>query len=261
MRIVRTLTFVLGVASLTGALVHCGLLASEPSAPTSEGGPEDSGSLAALIADAGVCASPTGIAVCGGPYHCFPDGGALCDDCSLAISDMFTDAYSLGLCISPDLSGTPGLCSDDCVYVQLLDPRVLSHLPFEVGPLFAANGGGGRLRYADFSAWTGDALPPIPSCTIPGGAQGCGGSCAACAPDRTCTGRSPLHPIGLCVPTTGHGCSSKEACPGGQACFAWQTEPDAQADVNSYYAVCLPTKECESAAKMPGGGYCTNPQM
>ncbi len=260
MRFVRVLTFVLSVAGTAGAVVHCGLIAGEPAAPSAEGGADDGATLAALIADAGICASPSGIAVCGGPHHCFPDGGALCEECSLESSEMFTDAYSLGLCLTQKISGLPGECWDDCVYVQLIDPRVLASVPFEVGPLFAANGGGDRVRYADYSPWTGDALPPIPSCVIQGGAQGCGGSCPACAPDRTCTGRSPLHPIGLCVPTIGHGCSSKEACPSGQACFAWKTDADAQADVGFDYAFCLPTQECESAAKMPGGGYCTNPQ-
>ncbi len=260
----RKILLMLALTSLASTAAHCGQTVADVADSGIDGG--DGGAKAGrppadLIADAGLCASPSGWAVCEGPRHCFPDGGELCPECSLDVLKGFSDAYSLGVCFNTWNNAGPGgeTCGDECVYVQAVTPELWDSFPFDVGYLFTANGGADRVRYADMSFWTGAPLPPIHLCTVEGGVATCGGSCPACAAGRTCTGRSPIHPLGLCVPD--RGCNTKVPCPSGQSCFSFKVQADAQAIADSTYTFCLPTEECQAtAANLPGGGYCKDPQ-
>lgn len=208
------------------------------------------------------CVSPGGYAVCGGPNACYPASsvgpGTMCTHCPLTDG---TTQYTLGICSNDALPlGPPsGLCGDACVYIETLVPSQWNTLPIEVGFLFARNGAADRVRYADFSSWTGQDLPPISSCSGPSSVPTCGGSCAPCAPDQICTGRSPLHPLGLCVPKSFLlGCDRSHGwtCPSGDGCFVFSVQPEAQneADANGS---CLPVATCRAAATgLPGGGAC-----
>jgi hypothetical protein len=263
-------------AGASGGLgLECGLIASD----STGGGGQDSGVVDAgpsspplrdLIADAGICASPSGWAVCNGPNHCFPDAGVpLCVMCSTSdFTQAFKDAYAppaLGMCSNdaslPDFVIGAGCSFDECVNVEAFLPGRWGALPFEVGPLFAANGASDRVRYADMSFWTGDALPPVPSCSIGPGVQGCGGSCPPCANGLSCTGRSPLHPVGICASfqvSPQGGCTPEDVCPSGQSCFTFRVQPDAQAEANSN-GFCFSSEACKIlSTQLPGGGYCSD---
>lgn len=269
MKRARKIAIAATVLSLASGAAHCGRTTADGA--DASGGGSDGGDGAVvrgrppadLIADAGLCASPSGWAVCGGPNHCFTYGGALCTECSLAVFKNFMDAssaYSLGVCFNEWHNGEPeAICGDNCVYIQAVLPAFWDSFPFDVGYLFAANGAADRVRYADMSFWTGAPLPPIESCTVDGGVATCGGNCPPCAAGRTCTGRSPLHPLGLCVPDVT--CGPKIPCPSGQSCYSFKVQADAQATADANYTYCLPTAECEAtAANLPGGGYCRDPQ-
>ncbi len=258
----RKATLMLAVVSLASGAAHCGRTVTETPDTSVDAGDSGVSTHAPpdLIADAGLCAAQSGWAVCGGPRHCFLDGGQLCPECSLDVLKGFSDAYSLGVCYNEWHNDEPAaICGDECVYIQAVTPELFDSFPFDVGYLFAANGGADRVRYADMSFWSGAPLPPIHSCTVDGGVATCGGACPACAAGRICTGRSPLHPLGVCLPNVG--CNSKSPCPSGQSCFSFKVQTDAQAAEDSNFGACLPTEECRStAANLPGGGYCRDPQ-
>jgi hypothetical protein len=253
MRLWRWAALIAAASSTTFSAIHCGSRTGHDDGVGTDAAGESS-------IDAGVCGSPSGYVVCGGPNDCFPDGGAPCDFCTLQTIQQFGSPYTLGICTNqanPELS-VAGLCDDDCVYVELITPGEWSTYPLEVGALFAANGAADRVRYADLSFYTGQPLPSISSCTSDAGFTACGGSCPPCSADRLCTGRSPLHPVGLCVPAHNCGVQGGWKCPqAADACFVFTVQPDAQALVDSDYGECLPLSECQAAAKSyPGGGTC-----
>ena len=138
---------------------------------------------------------------------------------------------------------------------------------FDTGTLLAQNGAADRVHYADFSAWTGAALP-IPSvCPDLGSMSGCGGivgaSCGQCLEGERCVGRSPSHPVGVCLPTR----DATNACSSGgetdspcadpsAACFSFQVDPASQ-PLADYWGVCLPKASCaDLEQKLPGGARC-----
>ena len=129
-------------------------------------------------------------------------------------------------------------------------------LPFDVGQLFAENGAANRVRYADWSAWTGAALPSPTSCPTFNGFSICGGNCTPCGSGNICTGRSPKHPYGLCVGGTNPGCGSPNwTCPSGQSCMVF-VDPGEQAIADAQ-GMCFPTAECKAiASSYPGGADC-----
>lgn len=212
-------------------------------------------------ASSGPCVSPHGYAVCGGSNDCFPPDaegpGTDCPECGL-----YTGAtdYAPNLCFNDAVSGKfpDGRCNDDCVYVKAVSDAFFQPFPFEVAKLYLDNGATtDRVRYADYATWTGASLPPIASCDA-GAIETCGGSCAPCPGNEQCTGRSPLHPLGLCVPQDlALACHApKFTCPSGDGCFVFTVDADAQADADQWGA-CLPLDRCRaSAAILPGGGTC-----
>jgi hypothetical protein len=207
------------------------------------------------------CSTPEGFAICGGPNHC----GAGTSDCTACLWDPTLQEVSEcsgGAMESWESKRCPAECPDGAVCVTLA--KALSEkwfcAPFDLGVLYANNGAGtpGRLRYADLGLWTGDQLPQPETCPSFTGFQICGGHCGGCPGQEVCTGRSPLHPYGVCVgpsvldtPATGP-C----ACPTGERCFSFTVQPDAQS-VATQNAFCLPQDMCQQlAAQLPGGGTC-----
>jgi hypothetical protein len=198
------------------------------------------------------CVSPEGYAVCHGPAAC-PVSSSACLQCE----DSGTDALSL--CLNPTFDFSDPPCEDGLIVIapvagQMPAPFICT--PFDLGVLFAANGGESRVRYLDFGDWTGTALPSPSECpTIPG-VPLCGESCGACPAHQTCTGRSPLHPYSMCVPRFSFAALADQ-CSKEQGFFKFRVEADAQpvADLNGY---CLPIAVCQAAAAgLPGGGICT----
>jgi hypothetical protein len=256
MRSATVVALLAGAASAIMALIHCG-------SRTGQGEAGQDGGQQSEDLDAGICGSPSGYVLCGGPNACFLEGGPPCDLCTLDQIRMFDSPYDLGLC---DNKASPSAvnvetCDDDCVYIETFQPTFWSAFPLEVGVLFAANGAEDRVRYADLSFYTGQPLPEIASCTAPGSFTVCGGTCPPCAADRICTGRSPLHPLGLCV-LKNQDCQPEKnfACPAGDGCFVFSVQADAQALANEY-GECMPLAECQAAAKSyQGGGVCHPPQ-
>lgn len=141
--------------------------------------------------------------------------------------------------------------------------------PYDVGQLMAKNGSAENARYADLGIWTGDPLPSTAVCPTLDKITVCGGSCGGCPNGLVCTGRSPLHPVGFCVPPspTTNQCNPNDAnplnpriCAIGQGCFTFKVQSEAQAEADRF-GMCVPMDECQAlAANLPGGGTCTPPQ-
>lgn len=136
----------------------------------------------------------------------------------------------------------------------------------DLAKLYEINGAAADVRYADRGAYTGMALPPPPS-TCPAGTPNlhyCGGACGDCPKDFVCMGRSPLHPVSICVnkrtATSPYndcvrGTGMLVACNGSTRCLTFKVDDASQpvADANSF---CVDTFICEDAAKTYGA-FCT----
>lgn len=207
-------------------------------------------------------AGDVGADVDGGWTQCSaPDGVTICG------SNGCPDTLSCG-CVAPGdgsvsvCSSSPGftnrLCAlapDGDICVAVSASEVLFSEPYSLGVLFANNGAASRVRYADYGDWTGDPLPQPAGCPAPGGVQLCGPACPACPSDRVCSGRSPLHPYGMCFPQNALGCGA--GCSNGTACFAFSVQSDAQAEATDH-GLCIASAECAAAVtELPGGATCT----
>jgi len=134
-------------------------------------------------------------------------------------------------------------------------------VPFNAGILVAEHGQATRLAYADRGVWTGKPIPKPTACPSIANVPTCGGYCGGCPVGQICTGRSPLHPYGVCIPENVGVCSrvagvNGSICSADEGCFIFTVEPARQlvADATGF---CLPAKECQAmAAKLPGGGRC-----
>lgn len=182
------------------------------------------------------------------------------------------------LCVPAGAPGLYGTCAEslspDEVYYKAADgkilvsrdapmaaPFIVNEAPFSAGVFLAAHGQAARVAYADRGVWTGDALPTPETCDPIPGVEICGGFCGGCPIGQTCTGRSPRHPYGLCVPINASLCSldpkvKGEACQSSELCFVFEVEPDHQpmADATGF---CLAKTVCQAAAlNLPGGGLC-----
>jgi hypothetical protein len=243
---------------LTLLLAACGGRAPDETADA--GGGDDAGSQG----DSGAgrdatappegCASKSGYAVCGGPHDCFPASArgnhTDCWDCA---AGTWGDGVALCYNATNPTSQSPP-ADDGQVYVEGFGIDVWTPVPFDVGQLFADDGAGDRVRYADWSAWTGAALPAPTSCPQFSGFSICGGNCGTCSAGEVCIGRSPLHPYGLCVGTQSPGCSS---CPSGQACLLAFKDPPADQILANSNELCFPPAACQAiASNYPGGATC-----
>jgi hypothetical protein len=129
--------------------------------------------------------------------------------------------------------------------------------PYDVGILFEQYGAENRLRYADWGLWTGDPLPEPETCPSISGVPICGGNCGGCPAGQHCTGRSPLHPFGVCFRDDEKSCTKDEpSCDAGDACFFFAVEVEAMP--LAYEAGhCVPLESCVATAEqLPGGGEC-----
>lgn len=207
------------------------------------------------------CSSPDGMAICNGPAE-RPQSGDLCQYCvdpDSEISYCSTDA----LVDDHAFSGDCWACADGHVCVQggkweSYPSYAGECVPFSIGALFAKAGHANRVRYADFSLFTGDPLPEPESCPTIDGVTLCGGHCGGCPAATVCTGRSPLHPYGVCAPIY-QDCDPEHPCDPGDGCFVWQVEPEAQPTADNY-GICYPLALCQKmAAEVPGGGKCVVP--
>jgi hypothetical protein len=127
----------------------------------------------------------------------------------------------------------------------------------ELAALFEKNDGRARLRFTDYSTWSNAPIDSSGPCPNMPGVALCGGTCGICAPGGTCTGRSPLHPFGVCVQGTPDNCNGTIRCRSGEKCFRFTVQADAQplADARAY---CMQKAECEALATgLPGGATCT----
>jgi hypothetical protein len=207
------------------------------------------------------CVSSLGYAVCGGPSACFPSSQqtmqSQCWSCG-------QDYFNVGICMNAAEPNLPaGLYADDGeVYIEAFVPNVWNDFPYDIGALVASNGAPDRVRYADWYAWTGDPLPEPSTCPTFTGFSICGGNCDPCGSGELCTGRSPHHPYGLCLPdpsvntTTACESSNSWSCPAGAGCVVLQSSTDGQpfADRNG---LCMPSASCASiATSYPGGAIC-----
>jgi hypothetical protein len=228
----------------------------------------DSGSSAGdadvLVGDSSAanspCVSVSGFAVCGGPNDCFPPSPqtmqSACGDCSLSPD------FSVTLCLNsavPNLSSS-AFADDGEVYVEDALQGQWDAYPYEVGALFAANGAADRVRYADWYLWSGAPLPVPTSCPTFSDFAICGGDCGTCDAGDFCTGRSPEHPYGVCLPvptdTTNCDPGHSWACPAGTACAVLQSSADGQSEADAH-GVCVTSAACTAiAASLPGGAIC-----
>jgi hypothetical protein len=259
-------------------LVGCG---GRDSGVPSDGGTDasDADGLAAPDGDeAGwtQCSSPSGYAVCYGPSDCSnsqANGG--CQSCSNIPSTAVVGCVNSALIAYGEASDPCSHpCSDGSICVAWYGASDSASdasffcAPYDLGVLFAQNGGADRVRYLDMGLWTGDPLPEPRTCPTVPGVSICGGNCGLCPQGETCTGRSPLHPYGFCAVGGGGACPAAGAptnvvpyggCGSGQGCLNFTVEPTAQALANEW-GICLPSDLCNAvAAGLPGGATCSIP--
>ena len=130
-------------------------------------------------------------------------------------------------------------------------------VPYDAAAILGNDGAGAQLRYADYGLWTGEPLPTSTSCPSFTGFTACGPGCGACPGDRICTGRSPLHPQGFCIPKDTGICDGSGDVNYYGFCFTFTVQAEAQtiADKNGYFL--SSSDECAAlAAQLPGGGKC-----
>lgn len=111
--------------------------------------------------------------------------------------------------------------------------------------------------YSDKTPYTGGEIPNPATCPpASGGLALCGGACGACTTGFTCTGRSPTHPVGLCIPVKdglpgpfAKDCGTGQSCLNpGQSCFL-----HGSSDLQKEYGFCLSNEACGAAAAILGG--------
>jgi len=118
------------------------------------------------------------------------------------------------------------------------------------------------VTFSDFSPFSLDPIPAPESCadeitTWPTCAPGC----SACPGGEVCSGRSPLHPVGLCFPDAKDkaptNCGKNQQCSKGDFCFVWATSKPFYGEKAELEGVCLAEQSCLQVAKyLPGGGAC-----
>lgn len=126
--------------------------------------------------------------------------------------------------------------------------------------------------------WFRDMTPwvptPIPDAPCPGTGF-CGGTCGNCAVGESCTGRSQVHPIGVCAAVSLHfynncrhsldvpgafGCPAPGMDPADDTCLVFKDpDPADQAAEDAGHGVCVPRDRCLTArASLPGGVFCVD---
>jgi hypothetical protein len=203
--------------------------------------------------------------VCGGPNHCPYYGcafaGTYCGHAGDCMPDCDHDGF-VGPCIgSESLAQASAMsigCGDGGIYAGLGDSEPALCLAATYGGIYCDNDAGNELRYADYSSYTCGTPPPeTTSCPTLSGVELCGAACGGCLDSsNVCTGRSPLHPYGVCIPKSPRACST--GCLAGEKCFRFTVSP-ADQTVADAHGLCLPGTLCDAlAAGLPGGGACAS---
>jgi len=256
---------------------------------TSGGGAEPSSSAtgAGGFAPHEPCASSEGVRLCGGAADCewLVPPECLGFGCTVALDGTSFDPGGAGVCWAdlPDAAGRQcSACDDGDVCIQRTTDQLVCAPPGVCDALWDL-GATAVCRYADKSAYDHQPLP-APSSPCPGGPQKawpeglpfmCGGDCGPCDDYfQRCTGRSPIHPFGICVnvedafsdPETVRTCSLSldgtvlENCDTfgyeDTLCAVFDVPPN---DVSAArkYGVCLRGEACSQAAQsLPGGIHC-----
>jgi len=207
------------------------------------------------------CGDGMGYQVCRGPNHC-PTATNGCNGCDLG-SDQ-----RVGMCETPAFKLTDHFgsweCQDGSIYAgDGIQDQEYFCVPFAFASLYCRNDSVTELRYADYSTVTCPALLPSPmTCPAVSGFQLCGPACGPCPPNQACTGRSPLHPYSVCVPSTYNNCSpaSTAFCAATESCFIFVVDSAAQPTADKH-GLCIDTTQCQAiAAGYPGGAKCV-PKM
>lgn len=233
-------------------------------APGGSGGAE--GGAAGGLPTGPVC-ELDGFRICGGPLDC------QCEyECS-NIKDFTDEKGPIGLCETPELvaytESHPGAFGEP---VRDGDVRVEAYpgwgywgRPAAFGWLYLLNGYAHLARYADYGAFDGTPLPVPSTCpTELNALPVCGGKCGTdCndvgGPDYVCSGRSKLHPYGVCVRINSyyHQCSPVEPCQDPErSCFSFTVDADNQSLADDH-GFCMLHDDCVGLASLlPGGGTC-----
>lgn len=218
-----------------------------------------------------VCSGPSGAIVCGGPNKCdsaCPNGKCA----SSAVGEQDDTALRMCLNAGAPIGGDPSHqcleCEDGNVCLDP-DPGNPSGAFFcgnaDYGKLYAASGDSQYVTYADHSTYTGQELPASDTCPSTTGFKLCGGPCGTCPNGYVCVGRSPMHPLSLCVndesqtpPNVGSYCHrGVDHCDTGRECFTFVTDAPAQARADND-SLCVDQVICEGAAQSyVGGAFCT----
>jgi hypothetical protein len=213
------------------------------------------------------CVAPSGVSICGGEHQC----GAQCKNCAAVYPNQ--DAGELRPCGDANysvVSADTGMCPDGAL--NACDGAWTSMCWFDrcvtedLAQLYAKSSRPDLALYADRATYTGAPLPPPPGVcpSTPTDLHLCGGACGNC-PNSTdaCTGRSPLHPVSLCIPgppkTAICQRNNQKTCTGlfsDHSCLVFKVDDAAQATADNS-GFCVPTTLCTAAAAAyPGGVTC-----
>jgi hypothetical protein len=256
-------------ATAVAFAVGCGSVDEQVAASGGGGGAGKGGASASSSTSAGgtgaggadtgwtACESPGGFAVCSSTLKECPPGAPACGVCpfpSAPISPCLNTAYFAWA--QGGILDCPG-CKDGGVCIDVgFQGAFLSCQSWDLGALYAANGFGAEVRYEDYGLWTGDPLPEPVTCPDLPGISICGGHCGGCPAGEFCTGRSPLHPYGICAPDKIGYCGGGCSCGAGLGCFIYTVQPAAQTAADRS-GMCFPLATCQDmAANLPGGGKC-----
>lgn len=208
---------------------------------------------AGLLPDADIknCLSDEGVRICGTSASCYEDGPA-CSCAESAPFDADAGVPSVGICVESllGLEARPcGTCFDGQVCVMLYKDLPLC-VSESLGQLFWKHGKGDRVLFADWTPYDGELLSEPPYCPPPNGDLIlCGGTCGGCGSGQYCTGRSPTHTWGICVP---FGLGDCGYCEAGEECLLVAGDSEKSAP-----ALCVGASACSSyAAAVPGGALC-----
>lgn len=204
------------------------------------------------------CMSTDGIRICGSTAGCFEDGPY----CDCGFPHGNPNEPQIGWC-HDDLAGMGvricGSCLDGQVCVDLPTSAWLDHncASESLGRLLWQHGRQDLVRYADDTPYDGQPLPMPTECPPPvgGAVQLCGGNCGGCGAAKVCSGRSPTHPFGICIPANPFDtCIVASDCSPDGACLNLSSAIGA---TKYYPTLCVPAADCPSiAAAIPGGALC-----
>jgi hypothetical protein len=250
------------LGALTLLLAACGGTASGTGGTVlADGGlPPDAGLKPGASIES--CRTAEGARICGSSVTCYEQG----DDCECVgskagdrFAGMSTNA-EVGMCGGGfeawhDGYRRCGYCSDGevCMWWPGMTGPIAPCVSEATARIAWLNGAGGFFLYADGAPYTGDPIPSAATCPLPDGdLELCGGDCGGCSkPGFFCTGRSPVHPLGICT-TSGRNCDGVA----GASLLTISVSPPGALAVAAQ--VCA--RDCSRlASTVPGGAKCIAP--